>query len=275
MQSWQHNSVIYLQKECNKILLNVMGKKLLDLPPYEDIEEIYKAFEAFVRAILKVPIKFPGFDYAKGIKGREILVRKIEECIKERRLHPQAILMAFAIKFLTNCPEALEELRFEHESLLKKKGNKKLTWDNYVQMKFTHCVIKETLRLGNVAPCIFREEKQDVEFQDFIIPKGWRVYVLLYGTHLDKKYYVEPLTFNPWHWKNEPTLELFDDPFYMPFGKGARLCPRYHLSRFEIALFLHSFVTKFRWEPTEDDQICYFLVPTLVKGLSIHIYNKE
>ncbi|GLJ17608.1 hypothetical protein SUGI_0306620 [Cryptomeria japonica] len=310
MQRWQHKGVIHLQEECNKVLLKIMGKKLLDLSPSEETEEIYKAFEAYVLAIISIPIKFPGSSYARGIKGRETIKRKIEECIQERRQNPQVIRndfltkllkeeswpdeiiidlllfimfagyetsstsMAFAIKFLTNNPRALEELRVEHDSLLKDNGNRKLTWDDYQAMKFTHCVIKETLRLGNAGLGAYREAKQDIKFKDFVIPKEWTVLVLLFGTHLDEKYYPEPFTFNPWRWQNESPLALSDNPWFMPFGRGARLCPGFHLARFEIALFLHNFVTKFRWEPIGDDQICYFPAPTLVNHLLIRLYDR-
>lgn len=36
-------------------------------------------------------------------------------------------------------------------------------------------------------------------------------------------------------------------PFYSPFGGGARLCPGAELARLQIALFLHYFVTTYRW----------------------------
>ncbi|GLJ21168.1 hypothetical protein SUGI_0387320 [Cryptomeria japonica] len=311
MERWQNKGVIHLQKECHKVLLNIMGKKLLDLPPYEDSKEIYEAFEAYVVAILQIPIKFPGSNYTKGIKGREAFIRKVEECIEERRQHPEVIrndlltkflkeeswsneiigdfllflmfagyetsstTMAFAIKFLMDNPQAMKELTAEHDSLLKDNGNRKLTWDNYQAMKFTHCVIKEALRLGSAGQGVYREAKQDVKFKDFVIPKGWTVYVILVAMHLDEKYYPNPFTFNPWRWQNESSLALSENPWYMPFGRGARLCPGFHLARFEIALFLHNFVTKFRWEPIEDDWICYFPVPTLVKGLPIHLYARN
>ncbi|KAH9321519.1 hypothetical protein KI387_016158, partial [Taxus chinensis] len=134
----------------------------------------------------------------------------------------------------------------EHDVILKAKGkdNQKLTWDDYKSMKLTQCVIKETLRLVSAAPCVFREPKQDIKFKDFIIPKGWTVFVFLSGQHLDEKYHFEAHKFNPWRWKDEGQ-ELSDNPRYMPFGKGARLCPGYHLARFQICLFLHHFITKF------------------------------
>jgi len=36
-------------------------------------------------------------------------------------------------------------------------------------------------------------------------------------------------------------------PFYAPFGGGARFCPGAELARLQIALFLHYFVTTYRY----------------------------
>lgn len=36
---------------------------------------------------------------------------------------------------------------------------------------------------------------------DFVIPKGWSVMVFTSATHLDEKYYPQPLKFYPWQWQ--------------------------------------------------------------------------
>ncbi|KAH9302429.1 hypothetical protein KI387_014012, partial [Taxus chinensis] len=192
MDKWVDMGDIHLQHECHKasiyqfylpalilnmgdmqVVLNLMGKKLLDLPPAQGMEGIYQAFKDFAGALVCLPINIPGFAYSKGMKAREIIVRTIHECIKERREHPEvkrndlltklvkegslsdeiiadflvfflfagyetsSTVMAFAVMFLTQNPRALQELR----------------------------VIKETLRVGNVAPLIPREAKQDIKMK--------------------------------------------------------------------------------------------------------------
>lgn len=67
------------------------------------------------------------------------------------------------------------------------RGKEKLTWDDYASMVFTHCVIKENLHLGNIAPIFFRETSHDIKMKDFVIPKGWAVLIFLNGMHLKKK----------------------------------------------------------------------------------------
>lgn len=312
MRKWEgQNRELHLQEEIDKIVLNVMAKKLLDLNPEEDMKEIEKltALNDLAGAIVTIPINIPGTPFAKGIKARKSLHELINKCIKERKEHPEVArtrndmltlflneaafpegviaelimslffasyettskALTFAIKFLTDNPRALKEMRAEHEALVRLRGDAKLTWDDYASMKFTHCVIKETLRLGNPAPAVFRETAQDIKTKDFVIPKGWAVLVLLNGTHLDEKNYPEAFAFNPWRWQHESALELSKDPWYLCFGGGARLCPGYQFAKLEMALFLHCFIKKFRWEAVEEDYLHYFPYTYMIKGLPLRL----
>nr|AIK01728.1 CYP720PB12 [Pinus banksiana] len=316
LPKWQAKRDIHLQEECHQLVLNLMAKQLMDLSPSKETEEICEAFGHFSEALLAIPLRIPGTAYARGFKAREFLIKRIYEGIEDRRKHPQVVRndlltkllkedsfseeliadfilfllfaghetssrsMSFAIKFLTDCPKAYQELKAEHDALLQRKGNRRngnLTWDDYQSMKFTQCIINETLRLGNFAPGAFREAKEDVKTKGgFVIPKGWTVYVFLTGTHLDEKYHSSALTFNPWRWQQLlQDQELSKNPSFMPFGGGARLCPGMHLAKLELALFLHNFVTKFRWEALQDEKISYFPFPRLIKGLPIRLHPQE
>eukprot|EP00253_Pinus_taeda_P020092 PITA_20092 len=192
--------------------------------------------------------------------------------------------MTFAIKFLTTCPEALTQMKVtinslnqineEHDAILKAKGgHKKLEWDDYKSMKFTQCVINETLRLGNFSLAVFRETKEDIKVKDILIPKGWAACAFSSATHLDENFQNEALTFNPWRW--ELDQDVSNNHLFSPFGEGARLCPGSHLARLELALFLHIFITRFRWEALDDEHPSYFPLPYLAKGFPMRLYNRE
>lgn len=51
-----------------QIVLNLMGKKLMDLPPAAELEGIYRAFHDFVGAMLVFPFNIPGTAYSRGFK---------------------------------------------------------------------------------------------------------------------------------------------------------------------------------------------------------------
>ncbi|TVU21381.1 hypothetical protein EJB05_31011 [Eragrostis curvula] len=83
------------------------------------------------------------------------------------------VLITLAIKYLSECPLALQQLE----------------------------VITETLRMGNIISGIMRKAVRDVEVKGHLIPKGWCVFVYFRSVHLDDTLYNEPYKFNPWRWK--------------------------------------------------------------------------
>jgi len=310
LDRWAEMKDIALQNECHQMILNLMAKQLLDLSPSKETTEICELFVDYTNAMLSIPIKIPGSNYAKGIKARQLLIRKISEMIKERRNHPQVLhndllaklleegslsdeiicdfilfllfaghetssrALTFAIKFLTYCPEAVEQMQKEHDAILKIKGvHKKLEWEDYKSMKFTQCVINETLRLGNFSLAISREATKDITVKDYLIPKGSMILVVLAATHLRESSYNEALIFNPWRW--EPDQDVSNNVLFTPFGGGGRLCPGYHLAKLELALFLHIFVTRFRWEALGNDRTSYFPLPYLTEGFPIRLHCRQ
>ncbi|KAL6270949.1 hypothetical protein ACE6H2_027860 [Prunus campanulata] len=78
--------------------------------------------------------------------------------------HPISSIIALAFGLLAEHPAALKELSAENEALLKNRenANSSLTWDEYKSMTFTRQVVNETLRLGNVAPALFRRALKDI-----------------------------------------------------------------------------------------------------------------
>jgi steroid 22-alpha-hydroxylase/cytochrome P450 family 90 subfamily A polypeptide 1/brassinosteroid-6-oxidase 2 len=63
-------------------------------------------------------------------------------------------------------------------------------------------------------------------------------------------------------------------PPFLAFGGGPRYCPGADLARLEISLFLHHLVTKYEWELCGGDEVSYFPLPKLSKGLQIHVHKR-
>ncbi|KAH7276424.1 hypothetical protein KP509_39G007100 [Ceratopteris richardii] len=176
-----------------------------------------------------------------------------------------AMAMTLIIKFLSESPRALDQIKEEHAAIYKRKGKaKSLTWEDYESMEFTKNVIKESLRLGNVVPWVCRVALQDVEIKGFIIPKGWKVLVFLMGPHIDGTCYHDPKSFNPWRWK-----AIGNDSNFIPYGAGLRCCPGEKAANMLLTIFLHLFITKYSWQVVgEDDMIC-FPVMTFQEGFPV------
>ncbi|XP_006653690.1 cytochrome P450 87A3-like [Oryza brachyantha] len=156
--------------------------------------------------------------------------------------------LTVAIKFLTDNPKIVEELKEEHETIMKKREgvNSGFTWEEYKSLKFTIQVMNEIGRISNVAPGIFRKTLTDVQVNGYTIPSGWLVMISPAAVHLNPELFEDPLKFDPWRWKEEKRSSLLRN--YIPFGGGIRQCLAADFSKLFIALFLHILVTEYRWK---------------------------
>lgn len=178
-----------------------------------------------------------------------------------------AMLMTLAVKYISECPKALLQLREENVNLLERNKGRKLSWRHYLmQLPFTHNVLSETLRLGNIVKGVIRKALVDVHVKGFVIPKGWNVFPFFRGVHLDEAIYLDAHQFNPWRWQEKVSLS-----HYTPFGGGPRYCAGIDIARLEAVVFLHHLVTKYEWELGEKDTVTNFPFVKLAKRLPIKI----
>ncbi|XP_008813295.2 3-epi-6-deoxocathasterone 23-monooxygenase CYP90C1 [Phoenix dactylifera] len=175
-------------------------------------------------------------------------------------------LMTLAIKYLSDSPSALKLLLEENIKLKREKmtSGKCYAWTDYMSLPFTQHVISESLRMGNIINAIWRKTLEDVKIKSYLIPKGWCVLASLTSIHLDEENYEKPLEFDPWRWQREGSSQST----FTPFGGGQRLCPGMELSRLEVSIFLHHFVTTFSWV-AEEDTIITFPTVKMKKRLPI------
>ncbi|MCL7033273.1 hypothetical protein MKW94_004622 [Papaver nudicaule] len=189
-------------------------------------------------------------------------------------------IMTLAVKFLTETPLALAQLKEEHEKIKNAKKEEKdgqLEWSDYkYNMPFTQCVINETLRIANIVSGVFRRAMTDVSIKGYTIPKGCKVFTSFRAVHLNQEHFKEATSFNPWRWQQKKDADQVGPSKMMlnvftPFGGGPRLCPGYELARVEISVFLHHLVTTFSWAPAEEDKLVFFPTTRTLKRYPIHL----
>ncbi|KAG4199238.1 hypothetical protein ERO13_A05G134400v2 [Gossypium hirsutum] len=187
------------------------------------------------------------------------------------------VLMTLAIKYLSDCPAALHQLTEENLKLkrLKAQNGEPLIWSDYLSLPFTQNVITETLRMGNIIIGVMRKAMKDIEIKGYLIPKGWCFFAYFRSVHLDENHYDWPYQFNPWRWQvriNEK--DILSSYNFTPFGGGQRLCPGLDLARLETSIFLHHFVTNFRWV-AEEDTIVNFPTVRMKKRMPVWVKRRE
>ncbi|XP_056169716.1 cucurbitadienol 11-hydroxylase-like [Syzygium oleosum] len=172
------------------------------------------------------------------------------------------------VDFISAHPSVLDESLAEHGAILERREDARhtLNWDEYRSMKFTHQVINEALRLGNIAFGLLRRVLKDIQMNGFTIPAGWVILLVHSAPHFDADTYEDPLIFNPWHWKELDSSEI--SKTFRPFGGGTRQCAGAEYAKAVLAVFMHVLVTKYRWTKVRG-QVVYN--PMVGFGEGVHI----
>uniref|UniRef100_A0ACD5U7F7 Uncharacterized protein n=1 Tax=Avena sativa TaxID=4498 RepID=A0ACD5U7F7_AVESA len=305
--------VVRVQDEAKSIVFEILVRALIGLEPGQEMHYLKQQFHEFIAGLISLPIKLPGTQLYRSIKAKKRMTKLIQKIIKEKRENmtneaPRdmidvlmsngsdeltdelisdnmidfmipaedsvPVLITLAVKYLSECPLALEQLEEENMELKRRKSDvgETLQWTDYMSLTFTQHVITETLRIGNIINGIMRKAVKDVEVKgQLLIPKGWCVFLYFRSVHLDDHIYDDPYAFNPWRWKERDIMACSSG--FTPFGGGQRLCPGIDLARLEASIFLHHLVTSFRWV-AEEDTVVNFPTVRLKRGMPIKVTPK-
>ncbi|KAK7262812.1 hypothetical protein RJT34_30393 [Clitoria ternatea] len=186
-----------------------------------------------------------------------------------------ASVLTWIVKYLGENPSVLEAVTEEQEAIIRDKEESceemGLNWSDTKKMLVTSRVIQETLRVASILSFTFREAMEDVEYQGYLIPKGWKVLPLFRNIHHSADNFKEPQKFDPSRFEVAPKPNTF-----MPFGNGTHACPGNELAKLEILVLLHHLTTKYRWSvigAKNGIQYGPFALPQ--NGLPITLYSKK
>ncbi|KAK9989618.1 hypothetical protein SO802_029857 [Lithocarpus litseifolius] len=154
--------------------------------------------------------------------------------------------ITFAMKYLSEMPHLYNEVLKEQREITRSmKLREVLCFDDIQKMRYTWNFVNEVMRHIPIVQGAFREVKEDITFEGYVIPKGWKLYWSVGSTHHNSEYFSEPERFNPIRFEgNGPS------PYtHVPFGVGPLMCPGHEYARLTILVFLHYVVKMFQWEP--------------------------
>uniref|UniRef100_A0A6N2MC13 22alpha-hydroxysteroid 23-monooxygenase n=1 Tax=Salix viminalis TaxID=40686 RepID=A0A6N2MC13_SALVM len=283
MEKWREDQPIFIQDETKNIAFQVLVKALISLDPGEEMELLKKQFQEFIAGLMSLPLNIPGTQLYRSLQAKKKMAKLVQKLIESKRAgiismaakdvaevllndaseeltddliadnmidmmipgeDSVPVLMTLAVKYLSDCPAALQQLTKENMRLknLKAQLGETMCWTDYLSLPFTQTVITETLRMGNIITGVMRKAMKDTEIKGYFIPKGWCAFAYFRSVHLDENNYEWPYRFDPWRWQDKDG----SNGSFTPFGGGQRLCPGLDLARLEASIFLHHFVTQFR-----------------------------
>nr|XP_023899249.1 cytochrome P450 90A1 [Quercus suber]POF20760.1 cytochrome p450 90a1 [Quercus suber] len=312
LDSWSGR--VFLMEEAKKITFELTVKQLMSFDPGEWTESLRKEYVLVIEGFFTVALPLFSGTYRRAIKARTKVAEALSLIVRQRRKGSEAgerkndmleallagddgfsdeqivdfllallvagyettsTIMTLAVKFLTETPLALAQLKEEHDQIRARKSETEaLEWSDYKSMPFTQCVVNETLRVANIISGIFRRAMTDINIKGYTIPKGWKVFASFRAVHLDHDHFKDARTFNPWRWQSNSGATSTGNVF-TPFGGGPRLCPGYELARVILSVFLHQLVTQFSWVPAEDDKLVFFPTTRTQKRYPINVQRRN
>jgi cytochrome P450 len=141
-------------------------------------------------------------------------------------IHTNSISTVWTLSLIGQHPVVQQAIHDEIDAVFGD-DNVTLTMYKLNQMKYTECVIKESLRLYPLFPILFRTTSEAFRCGKYLLPKNTEIAIFAYHMHRLETYFPDADKFIPERW-------LFTDEncdpkavpqyAYIPFGAGARIC---------------------------------------------------
>jgi len=130
------------------------------------------------------------------------------------------------------------------------------------RLAYTEMVFAESMRLYPPAWAIGRAATEDVSIGDFVVPEGSMVLMSQWVMHRDKRFFPDPLAFDPERWR--PEARAARPKFsYFPFGGGARVCIGEPFAWMEGVLLLATIAQKWRLRLSPEARVAIAAIITL------------
>jgi (+)-abscisic acid 8'-hydroxylase len=285
LQTWDGQLVNTFQEmkayALNVALLSIFGEE--EMRYMEELKQCYLTLE---KGYNSMPVNLPGTLFHKAMKARKRLgaiVARIISARRERQRGSSDLLASFLddrealtdaqiadnvigvmfaardttasvltwmVKFLGDHSSVLKAVIDEQQEIARWKGSsgEPLSWADTRRMRMTSRVIQETMRMASILSFTFREAVEDVEYQGYLIPKGWKVLPLFRNIHHSPDHFPCPEKFDPSRFEVAPKPNTF-----MPFGNGAHSCPGNELAKLEMLVLFHHLATKYRWSTSTSE----------------------
>jgi cytochrome P450 len=145
-----------------------------------------------------------------------------------------ALTMTWAFYLLARHPEIQSRVAAEIRTVL---GDRNATGADMQDLRLTHGVILESMRLYPAGWVFGREATEDCEIAGYHCPRGTTIMILPWVLHRDSRYYENADKFDPDRWLTGLAQRLPRYAF-IPFGGGPRICIGNSLALLETTLSL-------------------------------------
>ncbi|XP_031669060.1 cytochrome P450 26A1-like isoform X1 [Oncorhynchus kisutch] len=244
-----------------------MIKNLFSLPVDVPFSGLYRGLKArnLIHSKIEENIQ-KKIDSGKEVKHRDALQQLIDisrnsdepfsmQAIKESATEllfggheTTASTATSLVMFLGLNPDTLNKLRQElhQQELGVDLLGQNVNIEVLEQLKYTGCVIKETLRINPPVPGGFRVVLKTFQLNGYQIPKGWTMIYSICDTHDVADVFPNKEEFNPERFmdKSSEDSSRFN---YIPFGGGSRMCVGKEFAKVLLKIFLVELTLQCDW----------------------------
>ncbi|EDV97038.1 cytochrome P450 4d8 [Drosophila grimshawi] len=162
--------------------------------------------------------------------------------------------ISFCLWCISRHPDVQDKMQAEILHVLGTDRSRTITTRDLSELKYTECVMKESLRQFPPVPLLGRKLHSDFKYThskvgDGIIPAGAEILVAIIGMQNDALYFPEPELFKPERHENGERSSNFA---YVPFSAGPRNCIGQKFAQLEMKMMLAKIVREFELLPMGD-----------------------
>jgi cytochrome P450 len=147
--------------------------------------------------------------------------------------------LTFTCELLARHPEAQHKI-LEEVRRIKNEADDLMQWVK--QASYTKLVIEESMRLYPPAYFIDRVNKEEDQFNGWVLPKGSNLLFSVYEIHRHPDFWKDPESFIPERFLDD---SIKFSKHYYPFGAGPRMCIGNNFAMYEMILTIMALVEQF------------------------------
>lgn len=186
-----------------------------------------------------------------------------------------ATAASFCLYLLGHHPEVQKKVHEEMDEVFGDDWERPVTLDDIKRLKYTECVLKESMRIYPAVPLLARMIDEDIKIGEQTIPKGTVALALIFYVHRHPKYFENPDVFMPERFLETKNRHPFQ---FVPFSAGPRNCVGQKFAQFEEIILLTQVMRRYKVEskvPMEKLQLAFEIVLTAPEGLELKFTPRE
>ncbi|KAK8551279.1 hypothetical protein V6N12_039927 [Hibiscus sabdariffa] len=252
MDKWRDDQPVFIQDETKTIAFQVLVKALVSLNPGEEMELLKKHFQEFISGLMSLPAK-------------KRMVKIVQKIIQSRRNSSRSATVPRDVVdvLLKDASEVLTD-----DVIAGNMIDMMIPGEDSVPLLMTLAI----KYLSDCPPALHQLTEENLKLKRLKAQNGepliWSDYLSLPFT---QSVITETLRMGNIIIGEKDTMSSYN---FTPFGGGQRLCPGLDLARLEASIFLHHFVTNFRWV-AEEDTIVNFPTVRMKKRMPVWVERRE